>query len=39
MRFNHDRSFYIPEGATKIADKQSTAVAYFRPERRLLEGA
>ena len=29
MRMQHDRSFYIPEGATKVQDDQSTAVAYL----------
>lgn len=29
MRFKMDRAFYIPKGATKVADKNSDAVAYL----------
>jgi hypothetical protein len=30
MRLNLPREFYIPKGSTKVADKQSDAVAYVR---------
>ena len=31
MRFKHDRSIYVPKGATMVTDAQSTAVAYLAP--------
>ena len=32
----HRRESYIPKGSTKVADKQSSAIAYFLPEPRRL---
>ena len=33
MRFKHSRDIYIPKGAIKVSDKQSSAVVYLAPSR------
>lgn len=39
MRFKHHRSLYVPSGAIRVADRQSTAVAYIYTGRRGQPGA